>query len=463
MLNNCHFIYKMTDYVIIGGGSTGLTIALYLSNLGKKCIVIDKNSSIGGCHRVTRVDGLFTEHGPRVYSSAYRNTMNILSMIGTTWDDIFVPYKFNIGSIQGETLNNFTLSEKTSIAVEYLGFLMTGSYNKTKTVKEFATAHNFSKQSMDYMNRLCRLTDGGGDDKYTMYQFLQLGNQNFFYKLYQPRKANDDALFRLWEEKLVSNGVKILKSTNVSGFEEKDGIYNVMTDGGNITARRLVICIPPTHFSNMTNGLQTWAENNSYINDIPVSFHWKDNLSLPKVWGFPKTDWGLAFIVVSDYMNADNNGGTVISTCSTFQDVKSEFTGKTVNESSEPEFKDEMFRQLKISFPDLPNADRVIINPSVTRKDDKWIEDDSAFMGLDYIKPRLAKNLWYVGTQNGRSYYNFTSMESAVTNALFALNEMEGLNIKIEAPLEIIAILQIALLSIVGIIILLIIVNAMRK
>ena len=308
------------------------------------------------------------------------------------------------------------------------------------------------------MNRLCRLTDGGGDDKYTMYQFLQLGNQNFFYKLYQPRNPNDEVLFRLWEDKLVSNGVKILKSTNVSGFEEKDGVYSVFTDKGDvIKADKLAICIPPTHFSAMTNSMQTWATNNSYINDIPVSFHWKTKLSLPKVWGFPKTDWGLAFIVVSDYMNADNNGGTVISTCSTFQDAKSSFTGKTVNESSEEEFKNEMFRQLKISFPTLPNADRAIINPSVRRQDDKWLEDDSAFMGLEYIKPRLSKNLWYVGTQNGRSYYNFTSMESAITNALFAVNEMENANIKIEAPLELIAVLQVVLVSIIGIIMLMII------
>jgi hypothetical protein len=452
----------MSEYVIVGGGPTGLTLALYLSNMGKKCTLIDKNSSLGGCHRVTRVDGLFTEHGPRVYSSAYRNFINILDMLGTTWEDMFVPYKFNIGSIQGETLEHFSLSEKTSIAFQYLVLLMTGRYDKKKTVRQFAEQHNFSKDSMDYMDRLCRLTDGGGDDKYTMYQFLQLGNQNFFYNLYQPRKPNDEALFKIWEDKLIENGVNILKSTNVTSFEEKDGVYNVFTDKGVITGSRLVLCIPPNHFSNMTSGMQSWAEKNSYITDIPISFHWNAKLSLPKVWGFPKTDWGLAFIVVSDYMNADNNDGTVISTCSTFQDRKSSFTGKSVNESSQEEFKREMFRQLKISFPDLPMFDRQIIHPSVSRKDDKWIEDDSAFMGLDYISPRLSKNLWYVGTQNGRSYYNFTSMESAVTNALFALNEMEGVNLKIEAPWELIVFLQIVLLSIVGIVILLIIVNAMR-
>jgi hypothetical protein len=292
-----------------------------------------------------------------------------------------------------------------------------------------------------------------------MSQFLQLGNQNFFYKLYQPRKPNDDGLIKIWEEKLISNGVKIFKSTNVVTFTEKDGLYDVITDRGIISAPKLLICVPPTHFSKMSGSLHTWAKNNSYINDIPVSFHWKDKLSLPSVWGFPKTDWGLAYIVVSDYMNADNNGGTVISTCATIQDAKSKFTNKTVNESDEEEFKLEMFRQLKISFPDIPLPDKDIIHPSVKRENNMWIEDDNAFIGINYVSPKISKNLWYIGTQNGRSYYSFTSMESAVTNAFFALNEIEGLELNITSHWEIIKVVQLCLLLIFCIVIFTIIIK----
>jgi hypothetical protein len=446
----------MTDYIIVGGGPTGLTLALYLSNMGKKCILIDKNASLGGCHRVTRVDGLFTEHGPRVYSTAYRNTINVLKLLGTSWDDLFIPYKFNIGSIQGETLKHFSFSEKASIFFLYVK-LFFGISNKTQTVKEFAQQHNFSKEALDYMNRLCRLTDGGGDDKYTMYQFLQLGNQNFFYKLYQPRIPNDQGLYKIWEEKLLKNGVQILKSTNVLNFTEKDGLYSVTTDKGIVQGERLVLCIPPNHFSVLMKGYGEWAKKNSYITDIPLSFHWNTKLSLPPVWGFPKTDWGLAFIIVSDYMNADNNDGTVISTCSTFQDAKSSVTGKSVNESNELEFKDEMFRQLRISFPDLPVFDRAILHPSVKREGNIWIEDDSAFMGIDYLPPNISKNLWYVGSQNGKSFYKFISMESAVTNALFAFNEMEGANVKIEIPRDLVSFIQLILLCFINIMLLIII------
>ena len=66
------------DYCIIGAGPSGLTLAYLLSSIGKKCIIIDNNKDIGGCHRVTRINGLFSEHGPRIYSSSFKNVINLL-------------------------------------------------------------------------------------------------------------------------------------------------------------------------------------------------------------------------------------------------------------------------------------------------------------------------------------------------------------------------------------------------
>ena len=37
----------MYDYTIIGSGPTGLTLALYLANLKKKVLIVEKENSIG--------------------------------------------------------------------------------------------------------------------------------------------------------------------------------------------------------------------------------------------------------------------------------------------------------------------------------------------------------------------------------------------------------------------------------
>ena len=61
------------DYAIVGGGPSGLTLAYILGKKGYKCILVDKNPTLGGCHRVIRYKELFSEHGPRIYSKGFLN------------------------------------------------------------------------------------------------------------------------------------------------------------------------------------------------------------------------------------------------------------------------------------------------------------------------------------------------------------------------------------------------------
>ena len=74
------------DYVIIGGGPSGLTLAWCLAfSYHKKVAVIERESSLGGCHRVIRVNGLFSEHGPRIYVDNYFMFQKILVEMGLSF------------------------------------------------------------------------------------------------------------------------------------------------------------------------------------------------------------------------------------------------------------------------------------------------------------------------------------------------------------------------------------------
>ena len=81
------------DIIIIGGGPSGLSMSHYCSKLGLKILVIEKGENIGGCHTVYRMNNLFSEHSPRVYSSAYLNFQNILKDIGLTFESSFTVLK----------------------------------------------------------------------------------------------------------------------------------------------------------------------------------------------------------------------------------------------------------------------------------------------------------------------------------------------------------------------------------
>ena len=90
------------DYAIVGGGPTGMTLAWILSEQKKKVILIEKDEVLGGCHKVVRVNGYFTEHGPRVYSDSYVMFKEILSDMGFAFEDLFKPYKFKISNIDNK-------------------------------------------------------------------------------------------------------------------------------------------------------------------------------------------------------------------------------------------------------------------------------------------------------------------------------------------------------------------------
>jgi hypothetical protein len=134
------------------------------------------------------------------------------------------------------------------------------------------------------------------------------------------------------------------------------------------------------------------------------------------------------------------NSQTVISTCITFPERKSSFTKKTAHESNLSEIYTEVLRQLRIALPDLPTPNRMILSPQVYRNDNiqRWINKDTAFVSTNENvnisnHSLLIKNLYNCGTHNGNSNYHFTSMESAVTNAVFLSNKLEPkLDIKIK-------------------------------
>lgn len=446
----------MYDYCIIGAGPTGLTLAFLFSKIGKKCIIIDENKNIGGCHRVTRINGLFTEHGPRIYSNSYINTRELLKKMNVNFEKLFKPYNFTISNIGNYTIKNFTTSELKSLIYHYLVLLVKPNHGKDTSMKKFMETNMFTEKTKDYIDRLCRLTDGASSDKYTLNKFFQLFNQQILYTIYQPSKPNDTGLFKYWNDKLKeTNNIDFMLESQVLSLngKTKENVECVtlkyMNKIYNVRAKKIVMCIPPKPLEKILSNsdiykdsfgifteFKNWVNKSTYANYIPVIFHWKNSdeinkINLANVWGFPKTEWGIAFIVLSNYMNfEDDRSKLVISTCITKTDTVSSFTGKTANQSNEDELKSEVFRQLKISFPNLPEPTYSIINPNVKVENDKWIEQDTAFIETYENKPlsaysKITSNLYQVGTQNGKSKYEFTSLESAITNAIVFANEVE--------------------------------------
>jgi len=563
MLNN------NSKIIIVGAGPTGLTLAHYLSTLTNAQItVIEREATIGGIHRVRRIapDNVFTEHGPRIYTSAYLNFRRLLQDdLKLDFFQLFTPYNNSITQIGGVSLGHLSTREIMLLAAQYFWMLISSAYSKRTTVLAFAQQNNFSPQAIDYLDRICRLSDGAGANRYTLFELLQTPNQHAFYSIYQPAYPNDHVLFPTWQRYLENNGVKFLLNTEVIRLVpniEGNKITSVaLTNNTKLAADLVLLAIPPTHVSELVNRsalsnfsifsknkpqypsipnrsrsldyqteldhkisesetpvpnnsnvetIQEWNEwvtESQYLMYFPITYHYYDDIrSHPKLsqspeeidkilkgWGFSETDWGVVWIILSDYWKVvlsdfgkdsqpyfhgrfrtlDRTTGpylTVITVAVTRPYTPSKVTGKTADESSPEEILTETFRQLQQGLNlGLPKPDLQLISPGIQRTrpgqitynpdhpNANYYTLDQSFMltpaGYRPAESSEFDNLFSVGTHNGYSPYYFTTLESAMANALKMVHKLVPLSqhqYPILGPINLSSVIYLIVLLVIG-------------
>ena len=427
------------DYIIVGAGPSGLFLADKLSYHfpNGKVLLVEQFDTIGGCHRVLRVNGEFSEHAPRIYSTAYINTINWFQTLNIKWDDYFTPYNFSISTIGGKTILQFSIKELLILFYSYIKTIWNPCWAKHTSVLSISSS--FSPNSKDYLDRLCKLTDGSGSDKYSVYEFCQLINQQMLYKIYQPRFPNDTHLFSTIYNEL-SKRVDIRLSTTVYNLLYNDNrVIGINTNNGVFYGKNIILAIPPSAIQqiapNTFKNLQYIVKNNSYIDYVSVVYKWNTKLKLPKIHGFPTNDWGVVFIVLSDYFSNEmrvsgakksdekRSNETLISATAYNLNTLSKYTNKTANQSNKDELMNEIFRQLPFKFspPDI-----MTFSPTNIFIQNKWSNIDVSYVSTTNGKclsqvSNVYINLYNCGPQNGKSYYSFSSFESAIQNAISLL------------------------------------------
>jgi hypothetical protein len=456
------------DLVIVGAGPAGLALAHTSSSMYRRILIIDREQEIGGCHRVKRnVDGLFTEHGPRIYLSIYYNFFNLLGELGLKVEDVFVDYKYSFSDIAAtKILPNYTSYEIAMFALAYLMYVFDDDYGKDISLYEYLRGYGFSIKAIGLLDRLCRFTDGGNVYSYSLNKILRMSDNSAMMKIYQPRAPLDISLFDTWKRFLSNRGVDFMMGFNITDYDIRNNNVDTvsLSNGEKIGCGKLVFAVPPVAllgiikyedglrnaFGNY-NDFERWAEKTKYIDYISITYHFKRYLRLPIVNGLTfDTDWGIVLINLSDYMDdidavdasdaigasggiggADAMNDTVLSVAVSICDKNSRATYKKANESSADELIKEVYRQIKESiFPDLSADYKAIINPNnyYDTYKNKWACRDNAYFnvyGEKYIPFNSSiNNLYNLGTHNGKSYVGYTTIESAVSNAIYLAGEL---------------------------------------
>ena len=416
------------DLVIVGAGPAGLALAHTTSSIYRRVLIIDKEKEIGGCHRVKRnSDGMFTEHGPRIYLSTYYNFFNLLNELGLEIEDVFVNYKYSFFDIAyTKILPYYNFYEIIMLTLAYLMFFINDEYGKDISLYEYLRGRGFSHKVIDMFDRLCRFTDGGNVYSYSLNKILKLIDSMLLLKIYQPKSPLDIVLFSTWKKFLSNRGVDFMLGSHITDYDIQNNNVEIITlnNGEKIKCGKIVFAVPPVALLNIIkyeeglrntfgnyNDFERWVDKTKYIDYISITYHFKEKLKLPYINGLSlDTEWGIGLINLSDFMdNIEDGYSTVLSSAVSICNRNSNYTYKKANECTN----DELIK-------DPNNYYNVHKN--------KWECKDNAYFNVyneKYIPFESSiNNLYNLGTHNGKSYISYTTIESAVSNAIYLAGEL---------------------------------------
>jgi hypothetical protein len=327
-------------------------------------------------------------------------------------------------------------------------YVIDDDYGKDISLYEYLRGNGFSIKVIDIFDRLCRFTDGGNVYTYSLNKIMKLTDNTGMLKIYQPKAPLDIALFDTWKKFLSNRGVDFMMGFQITDYDIQNNNVEIITlnNGEKIKCGKIVFAVPPIALLNIIkyedelrnafgnyNDFERWVDKTKYIDYISITYHFKDKLELPLINGLTfDTEWGIVLINLSDYMDkVENEYSTVLSTAISICNRNSNYTYKKANECTNDELIKEVHRQIKESvFIDLSDDYKAIVNPNnyYNVHKNKWECKDSAYFNVyneKYIPFESSiNNLYNLGTHNGKSYMSYTTIESAVSNAIYLAGEL---------------------------------------
>lgn len=401
------------DYIIYGGGPTGLTLAYLLGRNKKKVLLVEKENKLGGCWKVDWIDNkYFSEHSPRVLTYNHM-FMTLLKKINFDYKNKTVNTYGNIFQTNYKIFSFFFKNTSFSDKIKFMRSRILGV--KKQTVSEWMDENNISTEGQKALT-IFSIVVANSPDKLLMSEILNEGSGLLMF--YQFK--NNEEWIELMEKELISNNVDIIKNATLLNFTNENNIIKsaiITQNNNNITINGNIhlLTFPPLAFQKLLQNneilqnnwmpyvdFNKWVEESYYISfgfQIHFKYEPEDIKNKPWCWSC-MDDYNLIILPTYKYLTEFTKDPTILAVWScTIVDTSRKVNGIAINDMTSDMIIDDILKKLNI------NSDNVIITLSegLIRENNRWISRDSAFsVGKSGIlKPKgNIENIYTIGPHN---------------------------------------------------------------
>ena len=408
----------MNEIVIVGGGPTGLSLALNLANSKNKITLIEKSDLLGGSWKSRLLEGkYFSEHSPQVLFSNYIYFHKLLEFLKIDKNKYIVePYgnifKFYIKMIKF-FFKNFSISDFIKF---FMYVLYTEIFGSKLTIQEMMDKLNFSKSGRKAITMLS-LAAADIPSK-VMFENLDVTQSTYLVQMHDK-----NYFINKMEKVLLDNNVRIIKNAEVVKINGDRKVESVEIKKAKkrmiIKGDQFIIATPPINLYYLLkqspsfsdnwkpiNKLKKWAHQSTYYS-IGFQLHFDKEIKWKTEWGWSiYSDWYIIILPISDFITEftkDRRVKTVWSCTIIEGGFKSSRTNKTVHQSTKDEIIDEALYQISKEYGKKLNPIKITFNKTVKKINNKWVSDISGVtigkLGTLSFKGKV-KNLYSVGCHN---------------------------------------------------------------
>lgn len=413
---------KHYDITIVGGGPSGIALALMLEKTGKTILLAEREKTLGGCWRVEwQNDKYYTEHSPHIMTSNYKKFKQLCKYlkVNNRFKNTY-KYKSSLRSVYLD--KNVLGSLKFSDIVKIIsGLIMSRFIQNKQTVDEFCDHISDAGKKTLY---ILSVAAASTPDKVMMQDMFDIMTE------YPPDivQMSEPELWLNASKSYFdnSNNIDLSLSTEIKSIQNIENGFKI---NDIIHTDELILALPPIALKNILENssidiqnnwlpyskFKHWANESSY-HSIGFQLHFDKIVEYKDEWCWSCIgDWNIIILPMSKYLKTFSKDPSIkaVWSCTIIDQNKfSSRLKKKVHQCTLVEIEEEIKHQLNI-----PVSTYITFYDGLEKNKEHYESKDTGFVRQKYgVLPYTGKlkNIHIVSTVNQKG---IITMEKAIESA----------------------------------------------